>query len=265
MIHPTALVDKGAKLEDGVTVGPYAVIEDNVRVGAGTTIGAHTVVGAFTEIGKNCRIFHHAAVGGIPQSVKFAGEESWVKIGDNTVVREFVTVHRGTAFGGGITSVGPDNYLMAYTHIAHDCLTGKGVFFANNATLAGHITVGDYATVGGLAAIHQFCRVGDYAFVGGKSAVAKDIPPFVIAAGDRAVLHGLNKVGLRRHGFSEETMDALKRAYRIVFRIGLTLNEAITRVRAQVDQLPEVEKFLEFLESSTRGVARSRRSGSQVW
>ncbi len=265
MIHPTALVDPGARLAEGVSVGPYCVIENNVRVGAGTVIGSHATVGPFTEIGPDCRIFPHAAIGGPPQSVKFAGEETWVKIGGRTTVREYVTIHRGTGFGGGLTQVGDDNYLMAYTHIAHDCITGRGVFFANNATLAGHITVGDFATVGGLAAVHQFCRIGAYAFVGGKSAVAKDVPPYVIAAGDRAVLHGLNKVGLRRHGFSEPVLNALKRTYRIVFRIGLTLNEAIERVKAEVEPLPEVKTFLEFLESSHRGVTRGRRAREQQW
>ncbi|MFH2098879.1 MAG: acyl-ACP--UDP-N-acetylglucosamine O-acyltransferase, partial [Pseudomonadota bacterium] len=188
-----------------------------------------------------------------------------VKIGRNTVIREYVTIHRGTGFGGGLTQVGDDNYLMAYTHIAHDCITGRGVFFANNATLAGHITVGDYATVGGLSAVHQFCRIGAYAFVGGKSAVAKDVPPYVIAAGDRAVLHGMNKVGLKRHGFPDPVLNALKRSYRIVFRIGLTLNEAIERVKAEVEPLPEVKTFLEFLESSTRGVSRGRRTRESQW
>lgn len=258
MIHETAIVHEDAEIGPGVSIGPYSVIDKNVTIGAETTIGAHVTVDEFTRIGEKCSVFHHAALGGTPQSVKFAGEETWVEIGDNTIIREYVTVHRGTGFGGGLTRIGEDNFLMAYTHVAHDCITGKGVVFANTATLAGHITVGDYATIGGLVAIHQFVRVGDFAFVGGKSAVVKDIPPYVIAAGDRARLRGLNRVGLKRHGFTPETLDVLKRAYRIVFRIGLTLNEALERVKAELPDLPEVKLFIEFLESSKRGVTRGK-------
>ncbi len=204
----------------------------------------------------NCRIFQFASVGAAPQSLKFGGEESWVKIGQGTVIREFVTVNRGTGPGGGLTEVGEECFIMAYVHIAHDCKVGRKVVMANNATLAGHITVGDYATVGGLTAVHQFVRIGDYAFIGGKSAVVKDVPPYLIAAGDRATLHGLNSVGLKRHGMSPEVLSALKKTYRIVFRIGITLNEAIERVSAEVEQLPEVVNFIRFLKTSERGITR---------
>jgi UDP-N-acetylglucosamine acyltransferase len=179
-----------------------------------------------------------------------------VKIGNGTIIREFVTIHRGTGFGGGITEVGEENFLMAYTHIAHDCRVGRKVVMANSATLAGHITIGDHATIGGLVAVHQFVKIGEYAFVGGKSAVVKDVPPYVIAAGDRAELHGLNSVGLKRHGFSPTTLSMLKKTYRIIFRIGLTMNEAIERVRAEVEQVPEVVNFIDFIKSSQRGVTR---------
>jgi len=172
------------------------------------------------------------------------------------VIREFATLNRGTAFGGGTTEVGESNFIMAYTHIAHDCKTGKAVILSNNATLGGHITCEDYTTIGGLVASHQFVRIGAYAYVGGKSAVVKDIPPYVIAAGDRARLHGLNNVGLKRHGFSKETLLSLKRAYRIIFRIGLTLNEAIERVGAEIGQVPEVTTLIKFIQSSSRGVTR---------
>jgi UDP-N-acetylglucosamine acyltransferase len=255
-IHPTAVVDPKAELDADVEVGPYAVIRENVFIGSGTVIGPHTVIDPYVRIGSDCRIFQFASVGAAPQSVKFEGGETWVKIGRGTVIREFVTIHRGTGFGGGVTEVGEENFLMAYTHIAHDCKTGRNVTMANNATLAGHITIGNYATVGGLVAIHQFVRVGDYAFVGGKSAVVKDIPPYVIAAGDRATLHGLNSVGLKRHGMSDQSLSALKKAYRIVFRIGITLNEAIERVNAEVEQLPEVVNFVDFLKTSQRGITR---------
>jgi UDP-N-acetylglucosamine acyltransferase len=255
-IHPTAIVDPGAELASDVQVGPYAIIRNDVSVGSGTHIDSHAVIEPYVSIGKNCRIFQFASIGATPQSLKFKGEKTYVKIGNETIIREFVTVHRGTDFGGGITEIGEQNFLMAYTHIAHDCKTGRMVIMANNATLAGHITIGDYATIGGLTAIHQFVQVGDYAFIGGKSAVVKDIPPFVIAAGDRARLHGMNTVGLKRHGFTQNTLNELKKVYRIIFRIGLTLNEAMERVKAEVEQIPEVVKFLEFIKLSQRGITR---------
>lgn len=256
MIHPTAIVDNKAELDDDVQVGPYAIIGPYVTIGRGTTIGSHSVIEPYVSIGPDCKIFQHAAIGAVPQSIKFGGEKTFVKIGRGSIIREFVTIHRGTEFGGGITEIGEENFLMNYTHVAHDCKIGRQVVFANNATLAGHITIGDYATVGGLTAIHQFVRVGDYAFIGGKSAVVKDIPPFVISAGDRAKLHGLNSVGLKRRGFSKETLSQLKKAYRIIFRIGLTMHEAVERVKAEVDQIPEVTKFLEFIRTSERGITR---------
>ncbi len=256
MIHPTAIVDPGAEVDPTVTVGPYAVIRENVFIGAETQIGSHVVIDPYTTIGPGCRIFQFAALGAVPQAIKFGGEKTYLKIGKGTIVREFVTVHRGTEFGGGITEVGEENYLMAYSHIAHDCKTGRQVILANAATLAGHIEIGDHVTVGGLVAIHQFVRIGHYAYVGGKSAVVKDIPPYVIAAGDRATLHGLNTVGLKRHGMSQGTLSQLKKAYRIIFRIGLTLNEAMERVRAEVELVPEVVAFVDFLKSSNRGITR---------
>ena len=256
MIHPTAIVDPGAELDSDVEIGPYSVIGKKVFIGSGAVIGHHVVIDPYVTIGQNCRIFQFASVGAAPQAVKFEGDETWVKIGRETIIREFVTIHRGTSFGGGLTQIGEECLLMAYTHIAHDCKIGQNVTMANNATLAGHITIGDYATIGGLVAIHQFVRIGDYAFVGGKSAVVKDIPPYVIAAGDRAKLHGLNLVGLKRHEMSPETISALKKAYRIIFRIGITLNEAIERVKAQVDQVPEVLNFIDFIKSSQRGMTR---------
>ncbi len=256
MIHPTALVDAKAEIESDVEIGPYSVIHGDVHIGSGVRIGSHVVIEPYVTIGPGCQIFQYAALGAVPQSVKFDGEKTFVKIGRGTVLREFVTVHRGTGFGGGITEIGEENYLMAYTHVAHDCRTGRKVMMANNATLAGHIVIGDHATIGGLTAVHQFVRIGQYAFIGGKSAVVKDVPPFVIAAGDRVRLHGLNSVGLKRHGFSPQSLSALKKTYRIIFRIGLTLNEAIERVKAEVEQVPEVVTFIEFIQSSSRGITR---------
>lgn len=256
MIHDKAIINSRAEIDSNVDIGAYSIIGDNVFIGSGTVIGPHVVIDPFVTIGRNCRIFQFAAIGAIPQSLKFEGEKTYVKIGNGTIVREFVTIHRGTGFGGGITEVGEENFLMAYTHIAHDCRVGRKVVMANNATLAGHITIGDHATIGGLVAVHQFVKIGEYAFVGGKSAVVKDVPPYVIAAGDRAELHGLNSVGLKRHGFSPTTLSLLKKTYRIIFRIGLTMNEAIERVRADVEQVPEVVNFIDFIRSSQRGVTR---------
>ena len=256
MIHETALINSRAEIDSNVDIGAYSIIGDNVFIGSGTVISPHVVIDPFVTIGRNCRIFQYAAIGAVPQSLKFEGEKTYVKIGNGTIIREFVTIHRGTGFGGGITEVGEENFLMAYTHIAHDCRVGRKVVMANNATLAGHITIGDHATIGGLVAVHQFVKIGEYAFVGGKSAVVKDVPPYVIAAGDRAELHGLNSVGLKRHGFSPTTLSLLKKTYRIIFRIGLTMNEAIERVRAEVEQVPEVVNFIDFIRSSQRGVTR---------
>ena len=256
MIHPTAIIDPKAEIAPDVTIGPYCIINQPATIGSGTILGAFVTVDSHTAIGDNCRIYPHAAIGGEPQDLKFKGEASWARIGKGTVIREFATINRGTEAGGGITEVGENNFLMAYCHVAHDCKTGRGVILANNATLAGHILIDDYAIVGGLVAIHQFVRVGKFAYIGGKAAVVKDIPPFVIASGDRAVLHGLNKVGLQRHGFSEKVLSALKKTYRIIFRIGLTLNEAIERVKAEVEQVPEVEEFVRFIQSSQRGITR---------
>lgn len=256
MIHPTAIVSPAAQIGDDVSIGAYSIIGDDVTIDHGTWIGPHVVIDPHVSIGPNCRIFQFAAIGAIPQDLKFGGEKSAVRIGPNVTIREFVTIHRGTKAGGAITEVGEKSFLMAYTHIAHDCRVGKMVVLANNTTLAGHITIGDHATVGGLVAIHQFVRVGDYAFVGGKSAVVKDVPPYVIAAGDRAILHGLNRVGLKRYGFSDQSLAALKKTYRILFRYGLTINEAIERVHAEVEMVPEVENFIAFIKSSSRGVTR---------
>ncbi len=256
MIHPTAIIDAEAEIGPNVTIGPYAIVKGNVTIGAGTEIGPYTTIDEYVSVGPDCRIFQYASIGAAPQDLKYHGEKTYLKIGRGTIVREFVTINRGTAFGGGYTEVGEENYLMAYTHIAHDCKTGKQVILANNATLAGHIELGDNVTVGGLVAIHQFVKIGDYAYIGGKSAVVKDIPPYVIAAGDRASLHGLNNVGLKRKDFSKSTLLSLKKAYRIVFRIGLTVKQASERVRAEVEQIPEVVNFIQFIERSSRGVTR---------
>ena len=256
MIHPTAMISSKAKIGANVTIGPYAIVGDDVTIGDATVIGPHAVIDPYVEIGSNCHVFQFASVGAIPQSLKFKGELTWTRIGDRCIIREFVTVNRGTEDGGGVTRIGDDCLLMAYAHIAHDCILGNRVVMANNATLAGHVSIGNYATVGGLTAVHQFVRIGDYAFVGGKTVVVKDITPYVLASGDRATLHGLNLVGLNRQGFTPEIVKQLKKTYRLIFRIGLTLNEAIERVSAEVEPIAEVKAFIDFIKSSERGITR---------
>jgi UDP-N-acetylglucosamine acyltransferase len=256
MIHETAIVHPKAEVGENVEIGAYSIVRENVTIGSRTKIGPHVVIDPYVDIGSDCRIFQFAAIGAEPQDLKFSGEKTFVKIGSGNVIREFVTIHRGTADGSGVTEIGEDNLIMAYSHIAHDCKLGRRIVLSNNATLGGHITIGDYSVIGGLVAIHQFVRVGNFAFIGGKSAVVKDIPPYMIAAGDRAKLHGLNVVGLKRQGFSNNTLVMLKKAYRLVFRIGLTLNEAIERVAAEVEQVPEVVHLIEFIKSSERGITR---------
>jgi len=256
MIHPTAIIDPCAQIDSNVTIGPYAIIKSDVHIGSGVSIGPYTTIEQYVTIGENCQIFQNAAIGCAPQDLKFHGEKTYLKIGKGSIIREFVTINRGTEAGGGVTEVGEENYLMAYTHIAHDCKTGKQVILANNSTLAGHIIIGDNVTVGGLVAIHQFVQIGDFAYIGGKSAVVKDIPPYVIASGDRATLHGLNNVGLKRHKFPKSTLQELKKAYRIFFRIGLTVKQASERVKAETEQIPEVKNFIKFIINSNRGVTR---------
>lgn len=256
MIHPTAIVDPEAEIDENAEIGPYSIIAGNVSIGPGTIIGPHVTIEPYVNIGPDCHIFQYASIGAAPQAIKYQGEKTHVKIGRGTTVREFVTINRGTGFGTGVTEIGENNFLMAYCHVAHDCKTGREVILANNATLAGHIVIGDCVTVGGLTAVHQFVQIGDHAYVGGKSAVVKDIPPYVIASGDRAKLYGLNKIGLKRFGFEKEALAALKKVYRLIFRMDISMNEAIERVNAEVDHLPEVDNFINFIKSSERGITR---------
>jgi UDP-N-acetylglucosamine acyltransferase len=255
-IHPTAIIGPQTELGDNVTVGPYTIIEGEVFIDSGTQIGAHVYIDRYTHIGKNCRISPFAAIGTPPQDKRYKGEKTEVVIGDENVIREYVTINRGTIQGRGKTQIGNQNLLMAYCHIAHDCQLGDGVEMANVATLGGHVTIGDFASLGGLAAVHQFVQIGAYAFIGGKSAVVQDIPPYIIAAGDRAKLFGLNIVGLKRHEFSNDLIAALKKAYQIVIRSHLTIQEAIIRVEKEVPSFPELTQFLDFIRSSQRGVPR---------
>lgn len=255
-IHPTAVVDPRATLDSTVEVGPFSSIGPDVQIGSGTKIMSHVVIDGSTKIGKDCTLYPFAAIGLEPQDLKFKNEKTFLKIGDRNTVREYVTLHRGTGLGGGITVIGNDNYLMAYAHIAHDCTIGDRVIMANAATLAGCITIGDDAILGGLVGVHQFVRIGSYAMIGGCSAVAQDVPPFVRVAGNHAKLYGLNSVGLKRHGFSQQQIQTLKGAYKLLFRSGLTQREAVKRVREKWKGVPEVAEFLTFVETSERGICR---------
>jgi UDP-N-acetylglucosamine acyltransferase len=255
MIHNTAIVHEKARLGEGVEIGPYAIIGEHVVIGAGTRIGPHAVIEGWTEIGRDNRIFQFASVGADPQDLKYRGEETQLRIGDRNVVREFVTLHRGTVDGGGETVIGNDNLFMAYSHVAHDCVLGDRVIMANGATLAGHVRIDDYAILGGLCAVHQFTRVGCHVMVSGGSMVAQDIPPYTIAQGDRAKTVGINQIGLKRRDFSDEIVSDIKQAYKLVFRSGLRLEDALDRIEAELDS-PEIRVFTDFIRCSDRGIAR---------
>ncbi|MCF6266951.1 MAG: acyl-ACP--UDP-N-acetylglucosamine O-acyltransferase [Desulfuromusa sp.] len=257
MIHSTAIIASGAELDSSVTVGPYTVIGEHVRIGAGTTIGPHAVIEGYTEIGCDNQIFQFASVGAIPQDLKFSGEVSYLKIGNRNRIREFVTIHLGTEDGGGITTVGNDNLIMAYAHVAHDCIVKDHVILANAATLAGHVEVGDYAILGGLSAVHQFARVGCHVMASGGSMIGQDVVPYAIVQGDRAKVVGLNLTGLKRRGFSPEALSNIKKLYKLVFRSNLKLEEAIAEIEEQFDPAKlEVATYLDFLKKSERGLAR---------
>ncbi|MBM4308212.1 MAG: acyl-ACP--UDP-N-acetylglucosamine O-acyltransferase [Deltaproteobacteria bacterium] len=257
MIHPTAIVDPKAEVNAGVEIGPYSIIEKDVRIGEGSRIGPHVVIRQGTTIGKRCRIFQFSSIGEAPQAVAYKGEPTSLIIGDDNIMRESVTFHRGTVKGGGKTVIGDRNFFMAYSHVAHDCQIGNQVVLANGATLAGHILIEDFAVIGGLAAVHQFCRIGAHAFISGLTGVVLDIPPYMLAAGSRAKLFGLNAVGLKRQNFREETIRALKTTYRIIFRSGLTLEKAIKKVEeSEIYRIPEVEHLLRFIQQTKRGICR---------
>jgi len=257
MIHPTAIIDPKAEIGEGVEIGPYSVIEKDVTIGEGTTIGPHVVIREGTRIGKRCHIFQFSSIGEAPQHFAYKGEETSLLIGDQNIFREFVTLHRGTAHGGGKTVIGNGNFFMAYSHVAHDCNIGNHVVMANGATLGGHILIEDHAIIGGLVAIHQFCRIGAHAFIAGVSGILLDIVPYVLAQGAPAALFGLNAVGLKRSHFSEETVRALKKAYRIIFRSALTLEKAMKSVEEdEISQIPEVQHLIDFIKNSKRGISR---------
>lgn len=254
MIHETAIIDPAAKLGKNVSVGPYSVIGADVEIGDGTEIGAHVVIEGPTVIGKQNKIFQFASIGAAPQDLKYNGEPTLLKIGDHNTIREFCTFNRGTVQDEGHTTVGNHNLFMAYVHLAHDCVVGHHNVFANNASLAGHVRVGNYIVFGGFSGVFQFCHIGDYSFITTNSVVVKDVPPYVKVSGYSAKPYGLNSVGLKRRGFSEEVISDIKQAYRIIYRKGLKVAEALTELRNMAS--PEVEPMIDFIEHSKVGIVR---------
>jgi UDP-N-acetylglucosamine acyltransferase len=257
-IHPTAIVSPKAELAEDVIVEAFCVIGPGVVIGSGTALGPHVVIERDVTIGERNRIYPFVTVGCAPQDLTYEDEETRVVLGDDNTIREGVTIHRGTRRGEGVTRVGNSTFLMAYAHVAHDCQLGDHVIMANLATLGGHVQIAAHAVVGGLVAVHQFVRVGEYAFIGGKAAIRMDIPPYMLATGaEAAKLYGPNIIGLKRHGFSTEVIQALKKSYRILFRSGLTMKEALGKAREEAQPFPEVEKLLTFVaETSKRGITR---------
>ena len=256
MIHPTAIIDPGAQIAAGVSVGAYSIIGADVEIDENTWIAPHVVINGPTRIGRNNKIYQFSSIGAVPQDKKYAGEKTFLEIGDGNVIRESCTINRGTAQGGGVTRIGNNNWIMAYVHIAHDCIIGNHVVFANNASLAGHATIQDYVILGGFSLVHQFCVVGEYAFTAMASAISKDIPPYLMVSGHMAKPHGLNTEGLKRHGFSPDTINQLRRAYKILYRSNYTVEQALEKLRELEGDCAEVGRWVEFLGKSTRGIIR---------
>jgi UDP-N-acetylglucosamine acyltransferase len=255
-VHPTAVVHPDAQIHETVEIGPYAVIGPQVKIGAGTRVGSHVVIEGRTTLGARNRVFQFSSLGAAPQDLKYAGEDTELVIGDENQIREFTTLHIGTAGGGGVTRVGHRNLFMANSHVAHDCVVGNGCILANSAALGGHVHVEDHVIFSGLTAVHQFTRIGKHAFVAGGAMVVMDVPPYCMAQGDRAELVGLNTVGLERHGFTEAQIGRIKEAYKILFRSKLQVAEALARLKAEFGGQPEIDHLVEFISQSKRGLTR---------
>ena len=255
-IHSSAVVSPHAQLDEGVKVGPYSVVGDHVTIGRDTYIGPHVAIEGHTTIGERNKIYPFVSIGSPPQDIGYKGEDTRLIIGNDNVIREYTTVNRATTKQNWETVIGNRNYVMAYAHIAHDCVLGDYVIMSNVATLGGHITVGDHAILGGLVAIHQFVRIGAYAFLGGKCGVDRDVPPYMIAAGSRAKLYGINRRGLARQGFSEQAISGLKKAYRIIWRENRRFSEGLDQVRREIEPFPELNELLDFFNGSNRGILR---------
>jgi len=256
MIHPTAIIDPSSSVGENVKIGAYTVIGANVSIGAGTIIGPHVTINGTTKIGKNNHIYQFSSIGEDPQDKKYAGDLSYLEIGDNNVIREFATIHRGTIQDNNITIIGSDNLFMAYTHVAHDCIIEDHVILANAASLGGHVRIGSHVILGGFSIVHQFCYLGDHCFSAMGSAITKDVPPFVMVGGRPTKPHGINSVGLDRRGFSQETILQIKRAYKVLYKTGLTLSEATIRLTEMAKIEPELHVMVDFLEKSNRSILR---------
>ncbi|WP_288355927.1 acyl-ACP--UDP-N-acetylglucosamine O-acyltransferase [uncultured Cycloclasticus sp.] len=256
MIHQTAIIDPTASIDENVKIGPYTVIGANVSIGTGTVISSHVTINGTTTIGKNNRIYQFSSIGEDPQDKKYAGEESFLEIGDNNEIREFTTIHRGTTQDKNITKIGSNNLFMAYTHVAHDCVIADDVILANAASLGGHVHIGNNAILGGFSIVHQFCHLGDHCFSAMGSAITKDVPPFVMVGGRPTKPHGINTVGLDRRGFSADTILQVKRAYKLLYKSGLKLADAKAELVNVVKDHPELTIMLDFLENSSRSILR---------
>jgi len=256
VIHPTAIIDPTAKISSDVKIGPYSIVGANVEIGDGCVIGSHVTIEGPTRLGKENKIYQFASIGSDPQDKKYAGEPTELIIGDRNVIRECCTISRGTTQDRNKTTIGNENWIMAYVHIAHDCDIGNHTIFANSATLAGHVTVQDYVILGGFTLVHQFCQLGAYCFTAMNSVISKDVPPFIMVSGHMAKPHGFNTEGLKRHKFSGETLATLKKVYKIVYRSGNTLDVALTKIEQQQFSDAAVDRFVTFLKSSSRGIVR---------
>jgi UDP-N-acetylglucosamine acyltransferase len=255
-IHATAIVSGHAEVAEDVSIGPYCIVGDGVVLGKGVRLISHVMIDRDTEVGEGTVIYPFASIGLPPQDLKYRDEKTKTRIGKRNIIREYTTVHRGSVGGEGVTEIGDGNFLMAYVHVAHNCMIGNSVVMANAATLAGHVRVQDHAVIGGLVAVHQFTQIGAYAMVGGFSGIGQDVPPYMMVSGARAKLYGLNLIGLKRHGFSDDAIASLKKAYKILFREKRTLKEAIKKIRAELPQTPEIITLVTFVEESTRGICR---------
>jgi len=255
-IHATSIIDPKAELDSSVEIGPFCIVKGGAVLKKGTKLVSNVIIESGSEIGENCVIHPFSSIGFAPQDMKYKGENTKLVIGNNNVIREYVTLHRASVSGSGVTTVGDNNFLMAYAHVAHDCKIGNHVIMANAATLAGHVLVEDYAFIGGVVAVHQFTRIGKHAMIGGFSGIGQDIPPYMIAAGARAKLFGPNTIGLKRHGFSDAVINGIKKAYKILFREKRTLQDAIKKVKEEIPQSKEIVHLIEFIEKNKRGICR---------
>lgn len=255
-IHETALISKKAEIDTGVEIGPYCIVKKGVRISKNTKLISHVIVEGDTEIGEDCICYPFSSIGFPPQDTKYRDEQTKLFIGAHNIIREYVTIHRASVGGDETTHIGNHNFLMAYVHVAHNCKIGSNIIMANAATLAGHVLVEDFAVIGGLVAIHQFTRIGKYAMVGGFSGIGQDIPPYMVASGARAKLFGPNTIGLKRHGFSDGTINAIKKAYKIIFREKRTLKDAIRQVQEDFGEVPEIRHLIAFIEKNRRGICR---------